>query len=96
MQPLVEEYRISNVKEDTLIYEDNIPAINLANNEQTKGRTKHLSIKLKLICQHVKLGQMSGSLESNRTNSEQYIRGRHTTPNISENNFANNSEEDDM
>ena len=40
--------------------------------------------------------QISGSLESNRTNSEQYIRGRHTTPNISENNFANNSEEDDM
>ena len=32
LQSLVEEYRISNVKEDTLIYEDNIPAINLANN----------------------------------------------------------------
>ena len=157
LQPFVEEYRISNVKEDTLIYEDNIPAINLANNEQTKGRTKHLSIKMKFIYQNVKLGniylkhissptnaadsltkslsrvpfqkhrkqmvipqsllselrgsvrnhfqsaqtnqdgcQISGSLESNRTNSEQYIRGRHTTPNISENNFANNSEEDDM
>jgi len=40
--------------------------------------------------------QISGSLGSNRTNSGQFIRGRHTTPNISENNFANNSEEDDM
>jgi hypothetical protein len=51
LQPLVEEYIISNVKEDTLIYEDNTPAINLANNEQTKGRTKHLSIKMKFIYQ---------------------------------------------
>ena len=41
LQPLVEEYKISYAKADTLIFEGNIPTINLANNEHTKGRTTY-------------------------------------------------------
>ena len=38
--------------------EDNIPAINLAQNEQTKGRTKHISIKTRFVYQNIQLGNI--------------------------------------
>ena len=35
-----------------------MPAISLACNEQTKGQTKHLSVKLRFILQNIKLGNI--------------------------------------
>ena len=54
----MESFKIKGVKENTVIHEDNLPAINLAHNEQTKGRTKHLSIKMKFVQQNLQLGNI--------------------------------------
>ena len=55
---LHETFKLPDIKKNTLIYEDNLLAINLANNEQTKGRTKHLSIKLRFVHQNLQLGNI--------------------------------------
>ena len=58
LQQLLETFKVPDIKKNTLIYEDNLLAINLANNEQTKGRTKHLSIKLRFVHQNLQLGKI--------------------------------------
>ena len=35
-----------------------MPVISLAHNEQTKGRTKHLSVKLRFVFQNIQLGNI--------------------------------------
>ena len=58
LQPLLEDFQIQNVRKNTIILEDNIPAINLAQNEQTKGRTKHISITTRFVYQNIQFGNI--------------------------------------
>jgi ATP-binding cassette subfamily B (MDR/TAP) protein 1 len=51
MQPIYVFLGSDKIQECTIIYEDNLPVINLALNQQTKGRTKHLNVKVKFIAQ---------------------------------------------
>jgi hypothetical protein len=51
MQPIYVFLGSNKIQECTIIYEDNMPVINLALNQQTKGRTKHLNVKVKFIAQ---------------------------------------------
>ena len=55
---LLEDFQIQNVRKNTIILEDNIPAINLAQNEQTKGRTKHISIKTRFVYENIQFGNI--------------------------------------
>ena len=50
--------KLQNKRSKRVIHEDNLPALNLAHNEQTKGRTKHLSIKMKFEQQNLQLGNI--------------------------------------
>jgi hypothetical protein len=51
IQPIYNFLGIQNITEYSIIMEDNLPVINLALNQQTKGRTKHLNVKVKFIAQ---------------------------------------------
>jgi hypothetical protein len=51
IQPIYTFLGITGVNEYSIILEDNLPVINLALNQQTKGRTKHLNVKVKFIAQ---------------------------------------------
>jgi hypothetical protein len=51
IQPIYQFLGIININDCTIIMEDNLPVINLALNQQTKGRTKHLNVKVKFIAQ---------------------------------------------
>jgi hypothetical protein len=51
IQPIYRFLGIQSITECTIILEDNLPVINLALNQQTKGRTKHLNVKVKFIAQ---------------------------------------------
>jgi hypothetical protein len=51
IQPIYHFLGIQNITDCTIIMEDNLPVINLALNQQTKGRTKHLNVKVKFIAQ---------------------------------------------
>ena len=51
IQPIYSFLGIQNINDLTIILEDNMPVINLALNQQPKGRTKHLNVKVKFIAQ---------------------------------------------
>jgi hypothetical protein len=56
VQPIYTFLGSENIQECTIIFEDNMPVINLALNQQTKGRTKHLNVKVKFIAQLLEAG----------------------------------------
>ena len=58
LQPLLEDFQTQNVRKNTIILEDDIPAINLAQNEQTKGITKHILIKASFVYQNIQFGNI--------------------------------------
>jgi hypothetical protein len=49
IQPIYSFLGFTDIKSATIILEDNMPVINLALNQQTKGRTKHLNVKVRFI-----------------------------------------------
>jgi hypothetical protein len=49
LQPLFKFLGFENIERVTIIFEDNLPAINLAINQNPKGRTKHFNVKVKFI-----------------------------------------------
>ena len=51
IQPIYSFLGFIDIKQATIILEDNMPVINLALNQQTKGRTKHLNVKVKFIAE---------------------------------------------
>ena len=51
MQPIFKFLGYEQIEKVTIIYEDNLPAINLATNQQTRGRTKHFSVKVKFVAE---------------------------------------------
>jgi hypothetical protein len=51
IQPIYQFLGFSNIQGATIILEDNMPVINLALNQQTKGRTKHFNVKVKFIAE---------------------------------------------
>jgi hypothetical protein len=51
VQPIYQFLGFPEIKKYTIILEDNLPVINLALNQQTKGRTKHLNVKVKFIAE---------------------------------------------
>jgi hypothetical protein len=51
IQPIYNFLGYSDIQKATIILEDNMPVINLALNQQTKGRTKHLNVKVKFIAE---------------------------------------------
>jgi len=51
IQPIYSFLGFIHIKQATIILEDNMPVINLALNQQTKGRTKHLNVKVKFIAE---------------------------------------------
>ena len=55
---LMECFNVDRVQENTVVLEDNMPAISLAHNEQTKRRTKHLSVKLRFVFQNIQSGNI--------------------------------------
>ena len=49
LQPIFKFLGYKKIESVTIIFEDNRPAIHLASNQQTKGRTKHFNVKVKFI-----------------------------------------------
>ena len=59
IQPIFKFLGYRDIEKLTVIYEDNMPVINLALNQQTKGRTKHLSVKVRFIAELIEKGIFS-------------------------------------
>ena len=51
VQPIFLDLNFKNVQKYTVVHEDNQPAISILKEERTKGRTKHLDVKLKFVKQ---------------------------------------------
>ena len=49
IQPILQFLGFEEIEKVTIIFEDNIPTIHAATNQQTKGRTKHLSVKVRFV-----------------------------------------------
>ena len=57
IQPLVESFKIKGVKENTVIHDDNLPAINLVHNEQTKRKDKAFIYKDEICAAKSSIGK---------------------------------------
>jgi hypothetical protein len=56
LQPLFKFLGFEDIEKVTIIFEDNLPAINLAINQNPKGRTKHFSVKVRFISELLEQG----------------------------------------
>ena len=55
IQPIFSDIRFTNIEKFTILYGDNLPAIQSIGNDSARSRTKHLDIRLKFCGRYLKL-----------------------------------------